>query len=134
MISRGQLKVVELGKQGRTIFRELVSQNLSAGLDDGEAATIAAAMEHSASAVVVIDEKKARRIVGQRWPDRRCVNTVTVLAQPQLRAGLSDDAFAAAVFSALVHARMSVPLDGREWTIKLIGTDRAVELGNLGSS
>lgn len=134
LASQGLLKVVELGEKGRAIFRELVSEDLTGGLDDGEAATIAAAMEHSVSAVVVIDEKKATRIIGERWPDRCCVDTVTVLAQPQLRAGLSDDAFAAAVFSALVHARMSVPLHGREWTCKLIGAERTLELRNFGSN
>ena len=132
LMSLGLLSVVELGKQGRTIFRDLVGGDLTGGLDDGEAASIAAAIEYSASAVVVIDERKARRIFSQQWPERACVDTISVLAQPHMRIGQTNEVFAAAVFSALVHARMWVPQEGRDWTIKLIGEDRANSCPSLG--
>ncbi len=132
LTAQGLLRVIELGERGRTIFRELVSGDLTEGLDDGEAASIAATIEHSVSAVVVIDERKARRIVGQQWPGCGCVDTLSVLAQPHLRVGLSDEVFAAAIFTALLHARMWVPQEAREWTIELIGEGRASKCSSLG--
>jgi predicted nucleic acid-binding protein len=129
----GLIQEVQLGDHGRATFLELVANDLSGGLDDGEASTIAAALEHSEQAVIVVDEQKATRIVSARWPGRRCVNTLTVLAQPRVRGGIGDGAFGDAVFSALKHARMRVPADGREWVVGLIGEERARQCSSLGS-
>lgn len=131
LASERLIEQVQLGNQGRSVFLELVANDLSGGLDDGEASTIAAALEHSNDAVVVIDEKKAARLLSERWPGRRCVSTVTLLAQPPIRRGLPDGAFADAVFSALQHARMRVPTDGLEWVVGLIGAERAAECPSL---
>ncbi|MGE0852983.1 MAG: hypothetical protein AB7O44_25800 [Hyphomicrobiaceae bacterium] len=132
LTSERLIEQVQLGSQGRNLFLELVANDLSGGLDDGEASTIAAALEHSNDAVVVIDEKKAARLLSERWPERRCVSTVTLLAQPRVRSGLSEDAFADAVFSALKHARMRVPADGLSWVADLIGAERAGQCPSLG--
>jgi predicted nucleic acid-binding protein len=132
LTSERLIEQVQLGNQGRRVFLELVANDLSGGLDDGEASTIAAALEHSNDAIVVIDEKKAGRLLSERWPDRRSVSTVTLLAQPRIRSGVSDQAFADAVFSALKHARMRVPADGLDWIVELVGTERAAQCPSLG--
>lgn len=132
LTSERLIEQVELGNQGRGVFLELVASDLTGGLDDGEASTIAAALEHSKDAVVVVDEKKAARLLSERWPERRCISTVTLLAQPRVRTGLSDQAFADAVFSALKHACMRVPADGLEWVLGLIGAERAGQCPSLG--
>lgn len=131
LASDGLIEQVQLGSQGRVYFLELVANDLSGGLDDGEASTIAAALEHSKDAVVVIDEKKAARVLSERWPERRCVSTVTLLSQPCIRSDLSDQAFADAVFSALKHARMRVPADGLDWIVELVGPGRAAQCPSL---
>jgi predicted nucleic acid-binding protein len=131
--SEGLIQEVQLGDHGRATFLELVANDVNGGLDDGEASTIAAALEHSEQAVIVVDEKKATRIVSERWPRRRCVNTVTVLAQTRVRNGLHDGAFADVVFSALKHSRMRVPPDGMDWVVRLIGEERARQCSSLGS-
>jgi predicted nucleic acid-binding protein len=117
IVSERLIEQVELGNQGRGVFLQLVASDLTGGLDDGEASTIAAALEHSKDAVVVVDEKKAARLLSERWPERRCISTVTLLALPRVRTGRSDQAFADAVFSALKNARMRVPADGLEWVL-----------------
>lgn len=132
LASEKLIEHVQLGSQGRSIFLELVANDLSGGLDDGEASTIAAALEHSKEAVVVIDEKKAARLLSERWPERRCISTVALLAQPRIRNGISAEAFADAVFSALKHARMRVPTDGLDWIVELVGVERAEQCLSLG--
>ena len=98
---------------------------LAGGLDDGEAATIAVAIEHFGEAVAVIDEKKASRIFLNRWSDRVTVDTVTLLAQADNRLSLDKNILADACFSALIHARMRVSREAIDWVIDLIGADRA---------
>jgi predicted nucleic acid-binding protein len=128
----GLIEEVQLGSAGYSMFLELVANDLSGGLDDGEASTIAAALEHHGEAIIVVDEKKAARIISMRWPERRCVDTVTVLAQARVRKGISDEVFGDALFSALKHARMRVPADGRDWIIGLIGAERVGQCPCLG--
>jgi predicted nucleic acid-binding protein len=132
LTSERLIEQVQLGSHGRSVFLDLVANDLGGGLDDGEASTIAAALEHSNDAVVIIDEKKAARVLLDRWPKRRCVSTVTLLSQPHIRAGLSDQAVADAVFSALTHARMRVPADSLDWVVKLVGTERSGQCSSLG--
>jgi predicted nucleic acid-binding protein len=130
----GFIQEVKLGPMGYGIFLELVANDLSGGLDDGEAATIAAALEHPEEAIIVVDEKKAARTVAMRWPERRCVDTMTVFAQTRVRGEISEAVFADAMFSALRHARMRVPEDGLDWIISLIGNERGLQCPSLGPS
>jgi predicted nucleic acid-binding protein len=132
LTSERLIEQVQLGSHGRSVFLELVANDLSGGLDDGEASTIAAALEHSNNAVVVIDEKKAARVLSERWPKLHCVSTVALLSQPRIRGGLSDQAFADAVFAALTYARMRVPADRLDWVVELVGTERAGQCSSLG--
>lgn len=122
---RDLLRIAPLNGQGRTIFYELIADDLTGGLDDGEAATIALAIEHGSGAVVVLDERKASRIHTERWPGRPCASTVLLLAQPALREALGADGFAEACCCALRYARMQVPREAIGWMVDAIGKERA---------
>jgi predicted nucleic acid-binding protein len=110
---------------GLQVFRALTASDLSGGLDDGEAATIAHAITHSDTAVPVIDERKAVRIFAARWGSRATVGTLDLLTHSRVVAGMTQADLQEAVYSALLHARMRIPSGCRDWVIELIGPDRA---------
>jgi predicted nucleic acid-binding protein len=117
---------------GLEIFRALTASDLSGGLDDGEAATIAHAVTHSDRAVPVIDERKAVRIFTARWDGRATIGTLDFLTHRRVVGGMTRDELREAVYAALIHARMRVPADYRDWVIELVGPDRACHCPSLG--
>ena len=65
LAATGLVEIVRLGNVGIGYFTALVSGSAAQTLDDGEAATIAYALECSATAL--IDERKANRICAERF-------------------------------------------------------------------
>jgi predicted nucleic acid-binding protein len=98
-------------------------------LDDGEAATIAYAVE--SGAVALIDEKKATRICKERHPLVRLGCSIDLFSHPAVEAALGTTHLADAVFAALQNARMRVPPHHCDWVIKLIGEERAGKCPSL---
>ena len=117
------IRVVSLGEEGMQVFGELVVGPAADTLDDGEAATIAYAVEYEIDPV--IDERKALRICADRFPSLRPLCTVDLFAEASVVAALGLDNLTDAVFRALQEARMRVPFERVPWVIDLIGTDRA---------
>jgi predicted nucleic acid-binding protein len=117
------IRVVSLGEEGMRVFGNLVVGPAADTLDDGEAATIAYAVEHEINPV--IDERKARRICAERFPSLRPLCTVDLLAEATVVAALGQGNLIDAVFRALQEARMRVPFARVAWVVDLIGADRA---------
>lgn len=131
LAASGLLLVQDMDDAGREIFRDLAFSDLTSGLDDGEAATIAFALTHSISAVPVIDERKAASLFLRRWGSRVTISTITLLSDERVTKHLSRARLADAVYSALIHARMRVPRDARTWVDGLLGPDRAAQCSSL---
>jgi predicted nucleic acid-binding protein len=129
--AQGCLQPRMMGDEARALFRGLIASDLSGGLDDGEAATIAYAVAHSAVAVPVIDERKATRIFGKRWSNRLAIGTMALLSDSRIVDGIGREQLRDAVHSALVHARMRVPRELHDWTITLIGAERVATCPSL---
>lgn len=123
LASSGALDVVELGDDALTYFEELVVGPAVETLDDGEAATIAYALTHSATAL--IDERKATRICRERFPSLRLGCTIDVLIHADVQTRLGPALLADAVFRALQEGQMRVLSHHLEWVIGLIGGERA---------
>jgi predicted nucleic acid-binding protein len=117
------VKIVTLGDIGMQHFGELVAGPAAETLDDGEAATIAYAIEKSGTAL--IDERKALRICSARYPELRVGCTVDLLTHPNVKARLSAETLADATFNALQRGRMRVLPDHLSQIISLIGSERA---------
>ena len=117
-----------LGNTGMSHFRSLVSGSAFETLDDGEAATIACAIERGA--VALIDERKATRICAERFPNLTIGCTIDVLAQRQVQAALGSR-LPDAVFNALDRGRMRVPDMYGQWVVDLIGKERAAGCRSL---
>ena len=120
----------EMHGDATAVFLDLSLAQPPEGLGDGEAATLAHAVTSGASAV--IDERKAIRIGAAKFPELRLLSTLDLLNAGSVAEALGGASLADAVFSALIHARMRVPSEFREWVVDLIGRDRASRSPSLG--
>jgi predicted nucleic acid-binding protein len=110
-------------------FEALVVGAAADTLDDGEAATIAYALEIGATPI--IDERKAHRICNERFPSFALASTVDLLAHASIEAELGREALTDAVLQALLNARMRVLPHRIKWVVDLIGHSRACECPSL---
>jgi predicted nucleic acid-binding protein len=124
LIAAGFVSEIAIGTLKGDHFERLVLGNTADTLDDGEAATIACAMEMRA--VAVIDERKAKRICQTRYPTLIVASTVDVLALDSVAKALGEELLAEAVYRALNAARMRVLPEHIDWVVNLIGAERAV--------
>ena len=129
LVTDGRVDLVRLGNSGIEYFTSLVSGSAAETLDDGEAATIAYALEHGATAL--IDERKANRICAERYGALATGCTIDVLAHNTLEATLGHSRLADGVFNALYRGRMRVQAHHMNWVVDLIGRGRAVQCASL---
>ena len=129
LVASGQVEIAQLGDSDIQHFSDLVTGPAAQTLDDGEAATVAYALEHGA--VALIDERKANRICTERFPALVTGSTVDLLAQGNVQAALGHDRLAEAVFHALRHGRMRVLPHHVPWVVDLIGQTRAARCPSL---
>lgn len=129
LIGTGLIGIATLDDDAAEHFMSLVVGASSDTLDDGEAATLAYAVRHGATPV--IDERKAKRIAGLRFPNLQLRCTLDLFAHPRINTMISREDLADAVFNALQFARMNVPLDRENWVVDLIGADRASRCPSL---
>ncbi len=132
LVSEGLIGVVLLGDQASQHFEGLVIGPASETLDDGEAATIAYAVEHGA--IALIDERKANRICAAKFPDLRLGCTTDLFTHPDVLHALGRGRLAEAVVNALQYARMRVLPHHVEWVIDLIGPERVAQCNSLSRS
>ena len=128
LIQENLIEHTQLGEVGMLHFADLVTGSAAETLDDGEAATIACAIERRA--VPLVDERKANRICTERFPGLGIGCTVDVLAQRHVQAALGGG-LADAVFSALDRGRMRVPDHHGQWVLNLVGQERAAGCRSL---
>ena len=127
----GRVQIVPLGDTGTRHFFNLVSGPAAQTLDDGEAATIAHALETKPPAIPLIDERKANRICADRFAHLVTGSTVDLLAQDDVQATLGTARLADAVFDVLLGSRMRVLPHHLNWVVSLIGQVRAKQCESL---
>ena len=123
LVGLNLIDVTALGETGHQVFVELVSGAAVATLDDGEAATIATALDRGGLAL--IDERKALRICASRFKELHTATTVDLLRHPQIQEILPREELADAVFNAAYRARMRVQHHDAAWVLDLVGRERA---------
>ncbi len=104
---QGSIEIAQLRDKELDLFLSLVSQNSADALGDGEAAVIAIA--HVRQCAAALDERKARRIVRERFPEILVLRTVDILQDPSVKARLGEEASEAAFSKAKQFARMYAP-------------------------
>jgi len=123
LVAASAIELVTLGQVGSEHFAALVAGRASETLDDGEAASIAFALESGGA--VVIDERKANRICRERFPQLRLACTVDIFLHPAVGAALGRERLISAVLSALQRARMQVPVHHLASVVDLVGVEQA---------
>lgn len=125
----GLVEVDSLGDVGEALFEQLVVGSADATLDDGEAATIAYAIEHSLG--IVIDDSKARRICRERYSSLPVRCSVELLQHPSIAKVLGHTRHSQAVLNALQISRMRVLPNHIEWVVNLVGEANASRCKSL---
>ena len=129
LIASKHIEVVALGEVGLGHFERLVVGAAAETLDDGEAATLARALEVGGTAV--IDERKALRICSSSFAELATASSLDLLGHAEVCKELGPDRLADAVFCALRDARMRVFERHLDWVVELIGQDRASQCASL---
>ena len=124
----GTLRLVTLNEADEPIYRSLIEGSAAQTLDDGEAATVAHAV--ASGAIALIDEKKAQRICGQRFPRTTVLTTADLMLNQRVVTALGDH-HVDAIHAALVAARMHIPRHLVGEVVALLGDDRAMECPSL---
>lgn len=123
LVKAGSAQLASLSAECEGNFLALVSGAGVTTLDDGEAATIAWAVAHGG--IPIIDEKKGLAICQDRFPSLQLGTTTDLLAHERVRAELSVEELADAIFKALSLARMRVLDRNIPWVVSMIGQERA---------
>jgi hypothetical protein len=125
--SRGLVSIVRLEESAYDMYEALIAG--VATLDDGEAATIAHALD--IDGIAVLDEARARNTSIRRFPALPLSSAAGLLLTPALAAGIGTSAVADALFAALKHSRMRVPAELQLDVVRLIGDERAALCNSL---
>jgi len=123
LMREGLIEQTEMEIEAIPFFLDLALGQLSDGLDDGEAATLAQAVVLGTTAV--LDDDKAIRIAAEKLPQVKVISTFDLLSSAAIAEQLGHQTLVDAVDSALRHARMRVPAEFRDWVGQLIGRERA---------
>lgn len=124
LIDIGAVGLVKLGEREMSIYTSLVAGSAARTLDDGEAATIAYAVE--AKALALIDERKARKLCINEYPSLPLASTVDLFLHSSVRRAIGERGLIEVLIRALRIARMRVPSHQIDMVIELIGEEAAV--------
>lgn len=127
LIADGKVKVVDLDEKGYEIYGELVWGSPSLG--DGEAATIATAVQ--LGCLPVIDDQKGRNLSQAHLHDLEAAWSFDLFCHPHVVAVLGEELSVNALYHALRVGRMRIHEDHCDYVVGLIGEQRAIECPSL---
>jgi predicted nucleic acid-binding protein len=129
LVAANLIDVVRLGDIGDALFERLVVGPAISTVDDGEAATIAYAVENTLR--VAIDDAKALRICREHFATvpRQC--SVEIFQDAAVAERLGHDKLSHAVRNAMQVARMRVPPEHIAWVVELIGEEATRSCSSL---
>lgn len=122
LIAAGLIETRPLGEAALADYDSLVGGPAGKTLDDGEAATLALAIQLRATAL--IDERKARTLAAARFPALPILSTAAILTSERVQAALGEH-HRSAILGALRGARMRVPEDSLAEIIGIVGEEQA---------
>ncbi len=129
LIDIGLVRRVHLSAAGAPVYETLVDGSALRTLDDGEAATIALAVE--TGGIALIDERKARSLCAGAFPGLIVSCTAELLMHDAVTVALGAPGQIDALVSALTVARMRVPPEHLAQVKALIGAERAAMCASL---
>ncbi|QYX56526.1 hypothetical protein K1T73_15990 [Roseovarius sp. SCSIO 43702] len=129
LCKQGHAHRVNLGEDALTVYESLIDGSTLRTLDDGEASTIGCAVE--LSGVALIDERKARLLCSEMYPELAVVSTAGLLTSDLVRNLLEESGQANALLNALRIARMRVPKELVSRVCEIIGPEAAMSCTSL---
>ena len=129
LIGLGIITLTSLGEQGENIYLSLIEGLASRTLGDGEASTIAHAVEIEGA--VITDDKKAERICQEEFPQISVITTFDLLTHGAVKKVLGQEEYKEAVYNALRKARMRIPVEKQKCVVELVGEDLAANCPSL---
>lgn len=127
LIATRKVKIIALSDHEYEVFGGLVSG--SSSLDDGEAATIAAATFRSC--LPIIDERKGRQRAQECFPGKQPGWSLDIFRHPKVVAELGVALSTDALYFALRYGRMRIQEANCDQVVSLIGVQRALECNCL---
>jgi hypothetical protein len=128
--NRKLLQTVKMTDNTFDLFLSLSGAVPPDDLDDGEAATLAQAA--SGNCVPVLDEKKATRVCLTRFPELALLNSMDIIAAPEMCNQVGMDGVAEMIFLALQNSKMRVASRERQWVLELLGEERIAQCTSFG--
>lgn len=113
----GCLKLCRMSEQAYETYISLVSGPPTEALDDGESAAIAIAVDGFGS--VVLDDKKARRVLSNRFADSARGSSLSMLLAAAMRANWSMQELRTVIAAARTVSRMAVVSEERALFVEL---------------
>jgi predicted nucleic acid-binding protein len=129
LIDGGLISRTSLSKGGAVVYQSLIAGTTTQTLDDGEAATIACALE--LGGIALIDERKALKLCAVSYPQLEIVSSAEVLMHQVLEDVLGLAKQREALLNALQRARMRVPAHLVLSVRKFIGDEAAARCPSL---
>lgn len=129
LIEQGHVGLITAGTTGNGTYESLIEGAAEQTLDDGEATTIACAV--NSGSLAMIDERKARTICARRFPKLLVASTVELLLHEAVEAALGKQGQIEVIIAALRCARMRVPPSHIEKVVALIGEECAASCDSL---
>lgn len=127
LIESGALRAQALCGVGIERFLALVSDEDR--LDDGEAATIACALQ--LGGVAALDERKGRRVARERFRDLVLISTAGLFRTLVESGSMPEEQVRMLIVAALQKARMSVPSEDVDWVIGQVGVEVAEQCPSI---
>lgn len=127
LAATSKVRLITLNEREYEVFESLVSGTPS--LDDGEAATIAAAA--CRSYLPIIDERKGRQRAQEYLPGKQLGWSLDLFRHPKVVAELGAMLSIDATFFALRNGRMRIEEAHCDHIVSLIGIQRALECNCL---
>ena len=128
LIAADIVQRIEVGPSGAAIYESLINGSARLTLDDGEAATIACAVE--LAGVALIDERKARALCAVSFAALPLVCTVQLIHDAVV-AALGAQSQVDALIAALQRGRMRVPTEYMTKVVALIRPENAANCASL---
>ncbi len=129
LVERAALRRETMAERSSSVFFSLTGAKPPDDLNDGEASTLAHALDIGGCAA--IDERKATRIAGERFPTLVLCSTLDIFCHEPIVEALGTNRLRQAVFSALKLARMRVPIEFEPWVRDLLEPDQIAQCSSL---